>query len=253
MIPPLVSPQLNDCLAIKHGFFSRCGGVSKGFYASLNLRSSSKDDYTNIQENRKRVASFLDLNPENLIFLNQQHYNQVNIVENINTPRFDGDGLVTKISEIGLCIITADCVPVLLADNENKIIGACHSGWKGAFSGIIENTVQKMIDIGASLPNIVAGIGASIDVASYEVGEDFYQKFLQQDASAKDFFKDIKGQKHFNLKEYVAAKLKNCGIKKVDILLNDTFLEEETFFSYRRSTKRAEADYGCQVSVIVIK
>ena len=249
---PLTSPLLSQVDFIKYGFFTRNGGVSTGLYSSLNLRSSSNDSPDNIKQNRQIIADFFSIPSQNLIFLNQQHQNNAHIVTNTSIARFDGDGLVTKTSQIGLCIITADCVPILLFDNTQKIIGACHAGWKGALGGIIENTILKMESLGAKRENIIAAAGACISVESYEVNDDFYQTFLAKDNNGKIFFKTIENQMFFDLKSYVENRLKLSRIKQIDILKNDTFQDTEKFFSYRRSVKNNEADYGCQVSVIIL-
>lgn len=249
----LISPLLSKIPYLEYGFFTRNGGVSTGLYSSLNLRSSSADNLSNIKQNRQIVADYFKLSSENLIFLNQQHHNDVHIVKDIKTQRFDGDGLVTATAQIGLCIITADCIPILLADNHKSIVGACHAGWKGALNGVIENTILKMESLGAERKNITASAGASIGIDSYEVGNDFYHNFISKDNSSERFFKTIGNQKHFDLKSYVGNRLKQNQITNIYISKNDTFLEQNNFFSYRRSFRNNEPDYGCQVSVIVIK
>lgn len=249
ILTPLTSVYLNKITSINHGFFTRKGGVSNGIYASLNLRSSSLDNPDHLRHNRQKMADYFKIPFENLIFLNQQHYNHVHTVEHNPQKRLNGDGLVTKLQQIGLVIITADCIPMLLADPQNKIIGACHVGWKGALSGVIQNTISKMQQLGAETENIIAAMGPAIGVDSYEISKDFYEHFLKQDIKAKVFFKN---KKYFDLKGYALSCLNNAGLTKIEVLANDTFTEKETFFSYRRSFKNQEPDYACQASVIMI-
>lgn len=252
-LAPVKSIFLEEITHINHGFFTRNGGSSNGIYSSLNVRSSSNDNPLSVKTNRQKIADYFNISEKKLFFLNQQHYNFVNFVDENSEGRLDGDGLVTSLSGVGLCIITADCTPVLFADSKNKIIGACHAGWKGALSGIIENTLTKMVAIGAEKANIIAATGPCIGYNSYEVGEPFYNTFLLEDKNANPFFKNINNTKYFDLRAYVAYRIKRCGVRNIDVLPNDTCAESVNFFSYRRSFKNNEQDYGCQVSVIVSK
>lgn len=241
---------------IRHGFFTRNGGVSEGIYGSLNIGAGSDDAPEAVAENKRRVAAQMGVEPERLLTLYQIHSD---IVLTVDSPwpgeRPQADGMVTATPGLALGILSADCVPVLFADPVARVIGACHSGWKGAIAHIPEKTVAAMEALGATRANISAAIGPCIGQVSYEVDEGFYQRFLQEKAENARFFiiSTLKpGHWHFDLPGYVAEGLRNCGVAKTNILAKDTCSQENAFFSYRRKTLRGENDYGRQVSVIVL-
>jgi len=252
----LEANNLKQIKQIKHGFFTRGNGVSKGIYALLNCGIGSLDEKNNVIKNRKLVAKKIGFSAENFAFLYQSHSNDVVVVEKLwrHSKMPKADAMVTKQSGIALGILTADCVPVLFADAKNNVIGAAHAGWQGAFSGIVQNTIQAMIKIGAEIENISCAIGPAIAQKSYQVGIDFKQKFIAQNENNEQYFISSKDIEHFmfDLKKFVFDSAQNSGIKNIDMLDNDTYTEEDNFFSYRRATHKKEPDYGRQVSVIVL-
>jgi len=248
---------LNDLPAVRHGFFCRNGGVSEGLFASLNCGYGSGDDKGHVTENRRRAMAEMDLEGDRLVTAYQVH--SPDVVE-VTRPwaREDApeaDAMVTRERGLALGILTADCVPVLLADAEAGIVGAAHAGWKGALDGVLEATVAAMAGLGALPGRIAAGIGPAISQRSYEVGPEFPAPFLQQDPRNEDFFCPGKreGHFHFDLKGYVARRLAGVGLATIQTLPCDTCAEDQRFFSYRRACHRGEKDYGRGLSAIYLE
>jgi len=236
---------------IKHCFFSRKRGFSKGIYQSLNCGKGSKDNKKNVFRNLSLVSKKMKINQKKLSLMYQTHSNKVIIInkKNKNSKKFNSDALITKMKGFALGVVTADCVPIILYDIRNQIIGCIHAGWKGASSGIIENTVKKFKKLN-SKNKIFASIGPCIGEKSYEVDINFYKKFiLKSKKNAVYFSKKNKDKKLFNLRKYVNDKLIKLNVK-VDHVNHDTFKEKNRFFSYRRSQKLGENDYGRCISVI---
>ena len=229
-----------------HGFFKKTGGHSKGIYCSLNTGRYSDDDPKLIQMNRTAAVKSLSETAK-LIEIHQTHSNIVHIHDGLDTA-VDADAIVTDQNDIALSIVTADCAPVLFADEKANVIGAAHAGWKGAHSGIIENTVNTMCELGASRSNIVAAIGPCISQCSYEVGPEFFKTI-----GIKKYFKKNHKNNHylFDLEMYIYDQLINANISQIDALSIDTYDKNNNFFSYRRKTHMNEEDYGRQISIIL--
>lgn len=239
----------------KYGFFTRQGGVSTGIYHSLNCSYLSNDSNKNIDKNRKIISQKLYSSANSvrpIIIPTQQHTNICKIIDNKFPDKFIADSIITKRDDIILSILTADCAPILLYENKEQIIGAVHAGWKGAQKGIIENTVEQILNIGGKIENISAIIGPCIQQDSYEVGIEFYKEFIKQNPSNKKFFTTINRGKYFNLQAYCSNKIYQIGIRKYDVIEMDTYKNEMDFFSYRRSQHRNEIDYGRQANAILI-
>tara|TARA_X000000368_G_scaffold97451_1_gene74896 strand:- start:33 stop:803 length:771 start_codon:yes stop_codon:yes gene_type:complete len=236
---------------VRHCFFSRKGGFSKGIYRSLNCGKGSRDNKKIIYKNLSLVAKNMKISKKKLSLMNQTHSNKVIIIngKNKNYKRFNSDALITKIRGIALGVVTADCVPIILYDSKNHIIGCIHAGWKGASSGIIKNTIDGFKKLG-SKNKIFASIGPCIGKKSYEIDMDFYYTFLSKSKkNAIYFLKKNNNKKLFNLRKYVHDNLVKLNVK-VDHINHDTFKEKSKFFSYRRSQKLGENDYGRCISVI---
>ncbi|MGE5475169.1 MAG: peptidoglycan editing factor PgeF [Bacteroidales bacterium] len=246
---------LNEVNRIRHGFFTREGGVSQGIYTSLNCGPGSNDDAAAVTENRERAMAMLDLPAEALVTVHQAHTAEVVVV----TQPWPGerpvaDAMVTTTPGLALGILTADCAPVLFTDRRGNVVAAAHAGWKGALGGVLENTVEKMVELGAKKKSIVAAIGPCIGQRSYEVGPDFPAPFMAESDENKDFFAPARREGHwlFDLPGYVSRKLARVGVIDVTRVPADTCRDEARFFSYRRTTLRGEADYGRQLSAILI-
>tara|TARA_X000001036_G_scaffold433932_1_gene472418 strand:+ start:656 stop:1411 length:756 start_codon:yes stop_codon:yes gene_type:complete len=236
---------------IKHCFFSRKGGFSNGIYQSLNCGRGSKDIKKNINKNLYFVSKKMKVSPTKLMLMNQTHSNKVVVIDEKNKKlkRFKSDAIVTKLRGIALGVVTADCVPIILYEPNNQIIGCIHAGWKGALSGIIENTIKKFKKLN-SKNKLFASVGPCIDRKSYEVDIRFYKRFLSKSKRNSYYFvKKNKNRKLFDLRKYVNDKLVKFNVK-VDHVQHDTFKEKDSFFSYRRSQKLNEKDYGRCISVI---
>ena len=236
---------------VKHCFFSRKGGFSKGIYQGLNCGKGSKDNKKNVNKNLALVSKKMKINQKRLSLMHQTHSNKVIIItkKNKNLKKFKSDALITKMKGFALGVVTADCVPIILYVVKNKIIGCVHAGWKGASSGIIENTVKKFKKLN-SKNKIFASIGPCIGVKSYEVDLNFYKRFITKSKNNTTYFlKKNKFKKLFNLRKYVNDKLIKLNIKVYHVN-HDTFKEKSNFFSYRRSQKLKEKDYGRCISVI---
>jgi YfiH family protein len=242
---------------IRHGFFTREGGVSDGIFASLNCGLGSGDDRAKVGENRARAAHSFDLPAERLVTVYQIHSSEAVTVSQPwtveHSPR--ADALVTDKPGIMLGVLAADCAPVLLADPVAKVVGAAHAGWRGAHAGVVDSAVAAMEKLGAQRKNIVAAIGPCIAQASYEVSDEFQAPFLQQDEANARFFAPGKraGKKQFDLPAYLAHRIGRLGLKEVAVSGRDTQAEESDFFSYRRTTLRGERDYGRLLSAIALE
>jgi polyphenol oxidase len=244
------SKKLNKFKKIKHCFFSRKGGFSKGLYKGLNCGRGSKDKKVNILKNLNYVSKKMFTKKNKLILMNQTHSAKVIEVTRSNyKKRINSDALITSVKGLALGVVTADCVPIIVYDFENEIVGCIHAGWKGAFSGIIENTINKIKKIN-SKNKIIASVGPCIGKKSYEVNLRFYQKFLNKaKRNKKYFFHKNKNKKLFNLRKFVADKLIELDVK-IDHVNHDTFREKMNFFSFRRSFKLKQNDYGRCISVV---
>ena len=251
----IAAPLLARCPEIRHGFFGRTGGVSRGLYASLNVGAGSDDRPENVAENRARVASAFDLPPERLFTVHQTHSATVETVDDATVAgRGRADALVTDRAGRLIGVLTADCAPVLLADARNGVVGAAHAGWLGALRGIVDATVDAMEAIGASRGDIAAAVGPAIAQGSYEVGPEFRERFLDDDSANASLFAPSArdGHHRFDLPGYVLVRLAACGIRRRFWTGGDTCARSRRFFSYRRSVKRGEPDYGRQISAIAL-
>ncbi len=241
---------------IRHGFFTRTGGVSQGIYAGLNVGIGSDDDRDRVIENRARVAAWFDLPLERLATVHQVHSPDVVVVDTRSaaSERPKADAMVTNVPGIVLGVLSADCGPILFADAEAGVIGAAHAGWKGALHGVLENTIEAMVSLGADRANITAVLGPSIGPKSYEVGPEFVSNFRSVDPSYDVFFSASTRQDHamFDLPSLTIRRLTDAGVRAENLDL-DTYPDQERFFSYRRTTHAKEPDYGRQISAIAIR
>lgn len=235
---------------LPHGFLGRQGGVSTGIFASLNVGLGSSDDPAAVIENRARAAAAI-LPGAELVTLYQIHSAQVVTVDAPLAERPQGDALVTRKPGLVLGILTADCAPVLFADARAGVVGAAHAGWKGALGGVTDATIAAMEALGAQRADIVAAIGPCIERLSYEVSDAFVVTFTHAEPANERFFSAGRpGHAHFDLEAYVAHRLHAAGIKRVEMLGQDTLSQPARYFSYRRTTLAGEPDYGRQISLI---
>ncbi len=246
---PLQHPRL------RHGFFTRNGGVSTGAFASLNCSLSGKDDAAAVRENRTRAAAKLGLRHHALCGLTQVHGKRVVVAEEAwpEDQRPEADGVVTRRTGLALGIITGDCAPVLFADREAGVIGGAHAGWRGAVLGVLEETIFAMEGLGAARRDVIAVVGPCIHQPSYEVAADLRDAVLAHDPADARFFATGKrdGRWQFDLPGYCAARLSALGIA-VSVLAHDTLADEARFFSHRRNTLAGGGPIGHQLSAIAI-
>jgi polyphenol oxidase len=238
-----------------HAFLGRRGGVSRGIFAGLNCSLGSDDARNKVIENRKRaVAAVL---PGAALARVYQHHSPDVITVTGPIDQFDppkADALVTNLPNILIAVQTADCVPVLFADARAGVVGAAHSGWKGAFTGVNENTIAAMEALGADRARIACAIGPCIAQKSYEVDDGFFRRFAEADPENERFFGSGKpGHHQFDIEGYVASRLAAAGITAVQCFGEDTYSQPDRFFSYRRSCHLNEPGHGGQMSLIGIK
>lgn len=237
---------------LPHGFFTRRGGVSEGAFASLNCSLSGADDPARVAENRALAMEALGLPPAALVGLHQVHGAEVVVAREPwpGTARPRADGVVTDRPDLALGIVTADCGPVLFADAEAGVIGACHAGWRGAVAGICEAVLEAMEGIGAKRERVVAALGPCIRQASYEVGRDLFEA-----AGAPEFFQPglREGHWQFDMAGYIADRLQRAGTGLVQVIDADTQADTERFFSHRRRTLTGGSPIGHQLSAIALR
>lgn len=257
---PKINPILSDILSagsenIVHGFYTRHGGTSEGIYESLNVGPSSGDHPQNVSENRKAIVQHMGLSQDDLVTPWQYHSADVVIAtKHWGNERPKADGIVTNTPNLPIAIVTADCGPVLFCDPKNNIIAATHAGWRGATGGVLEATVDKMIEIGAARENIQTVLGPTISAKNYEIGPEMVDILLSLSPDNESHLSPSLNANHamFDLPGYIVTRL-----KKIDVKANSTghctYEDENRFFSYRRMTHRGEPDYGRQISAIAIR
>lgn len=241
---------------IRHGFFTREGGVSQGIYAALNCGPGSGDDPEAVVENRDRVARRLGWTGADLLSLHQVHSATVVTVEQPWAPgeRPRADAMVTDRPGLVLGVLAADCAPILFADPEARVVGAAHSGWRGAVARIGVATVEAMEQLGARRERIRAVVGPCIGPDSYEVGPDLVAAATAAAPENARFFRPgaPPDRSMFDLKGLIGSHLSALGLAAVRVMPDDTLADEQRFFSYRRTTQRGEPDYGRMISAIVL-
>lgn len=241
---------------IRHGFFTREGGVSDGIYASLNVGLGSRDEHASVVENRRRVADLLEVDADRLVTPYQIHSTTALTVDApwSEDERPKGDAVVTATPGLAIGVATADCGPVLLADTEAGVIGATHAGWRGAFGGVLEATLEAMEALGAKRERTVAVVGPTISQRSYEVGPDFIERFLDANLDNRIYFEPAASPGHamFDLPRYIEDRLTTAGVGTAARLDHCTYRDPRRFYSYRRAQHHNEPDYGRLISAIVI-
>ncbi len=251
----LTIATLNAIAGVRHGFFTRQGGVSEGLYASLNCGPGSGDDPKRVAANRARALQQLGQSPDALTTLHQVHSARAVRVSGAwpDAPP-EADGMVTATPGVVLGVLTADCAPVLLADPQARVIGALHAGWRGTLAGVVEATVTEMAALGAKPSRVVAAVGPCIHLRSYEVGPDLVAPLLDDDPGNKAFLSPSRtGDRFlFDLAAYVMSRLERAGLRELVSTPCDTYAEAERFFSYRRARHLGEPDYGRQLSAILL-
>lgn len=248
-LKPITHPLLEG---IPHGFFTREGGVSEGLYASLNCGVGSGDDKEAVAENRARVAAHFGQPGSAVRTLHQIHSATAIMAGPVppeGWPRADAQ--VTREKSVVLGALGADCAPVLFADPEAGLVAAAHAGWRGAFDGIIEATVARLSEAGAARHRLRAVVGPCISQRAYEVGQEFLERFMDEDPAFSRFFSGgPSGKPHFDLPGFCLDRLREAGVEACAWTGHCTYSDERRFFSYRRATHRGEGDYGRLIGAI---
>lgn len=253
--PPFLTSALLATPGVKHGFFSREGGVSKGAFASLNTGFGSGDDQDNVAENRARCAAILGVEFDRLLTANQTHSPDVIVVSGpwAGAPE-KADGLVTATPGLAIGVLAADCMPWLLVDPEAKIIGAAHAGWRGALAGVLENTVAEMTRLGAKEGRIRTAVGPCLRQPNFEVGLDLADAFAAKYPGSQQFFErgDAREKRRLDLAGFGAWRLQECGVSQIDNIDQCTLAEPEKYFSYRAMKRAGGSKYGRNLSAIAL-
>lgn len=249
----LTSPLL-EIPGVRHAFFTRRGGVSRGLYASLNLGPGSGDDPAAVAENQSRAAAALGLPATGLSVAYQVHSAIVHVADRpFGDARPQGDGVATRTPGVLCGALAADCAPVLMADPQARVVSAVHAGWRGALAGVIEAGVAAMTGLGARPDRIIAVIGPCIGPASYEVGPEFRDQVTVENAASEAFFAAGEGDRlRFDLPAYALARLGRAGVTKAEWIGADTYPDDERFYSNRRALHRGEPDFGRLLSAIAL-
>ena len=242
----------DDLLAdVTHGFFTRKGGASSGVFAGLNCGFGSSDQHDIVAINRSRVAEALGGASTDMVGVHQIHSADVVTVTSPTSDKPKADAMVTATAGITLSVLTADCQPVLFADTSAGVIGAAHAGWQGALGGVLENTIDAMVTLGAQRDNIVAVIGPCISQRAYEVGPEFAERFIDMDRDNARFFAQGDGDRmQFDLPTFGLARLRGAGIKDAAWTRHCTYADPSRFYSYRRSVHDEDVDYGRLIAAI---
>jgi YfiH family protein len=256
MLEPIQAQCLASLPGLRHGFFTRKGGVSGLLYSSLNCGPGSSDEPSHVGENRARVAKHLGAAEPEVVTLYQTHSATALAVEGPfpANGRPKADALVTRTPGLAIGALTADCAPVLFADPEARVVGAAHAGWRGAAAGILEAAIAEMERLGGRRARIFAAIGPSINQAAYEVGPEFKAALIDGNLDNARFFdqSEPNARPHFDLPGYVESRLGAAGLAGIERQSPCTYANESLFYSFRRSKHRGEADYGRQISAIVV-
>ncbi len=253
-LQPITHPLLERA-GVRHGFFTRRGGVSTGLYEGLNTGLGSSDDPAHVTENRRRIAAHLGGGPDDLAACYQVHSAITRVAEGPWAgDRPEGDAVVTAATGVIPGVLTADCAPVLLADGEARVVGAVHAGWKGALGGVVHSAVAGMEALGARPGRIVAVVGPCIAQASYEVGADFLERFAHHDPGSERFFAAgaAADRRMFDLPGFVLWRLEQAGVGEAAWTGHDTCADEAAFYSNRRAFQRGEPDFGRLMSAIAL-
>jgi polyphenol oxidase len=246
---------LLDGAGIRHGFFTRGGGVSQSLYQGLNVGSGSNDDAAAVLENRRRAANFIAPETDTIITPWQVHSPDAVMADRpFQGDKPKADGIVTATPGLVIGVVTADCGPILFSDPKAGVVGAAHAGWKGAMDGVLENTIAAMEKLGARREDMRAVLGPSISQRNYEVGPEFVSAFLAKDSGFRRFFipSTRRGHSMFDLRGFTLHRLQAAGVE-CSMTDDCTYADEGNFYSYRRATHRKEADYGRQLSAISIR
>jgi len=252
--PALHSPRLAELPGIRHAFFTRRGGVSRGVYETLNVGRGSGDEPAAVEENRLRITTWFGVEPAALRTVYQTHSTVAHVADAVWTEPPEGDAVITATPGLVCGAMSADCAPILIADAEARVVASVHAGWRGAIGGVVAAAVAAMETLGARPERMVAAVGPCIGPESYEVGLDFLDRFIAETPTNARFFRPgaRDDKRLFDLPAYVLLRLADAGVNNAEWIGRDTCAEESMFFSNRRAVLRGEPDYGRLLSAIML-
>jgi YfiH family protein len=255
-LPVIQSPRLAVLPGIRHAFFTRQGGVSTGIYEGLNVGRGSKDAPEDVIENRRRAAAWFGAPAEALNTCYQIHSARAVVAQGPwDAERPEGDAVATQVVGLVCGALAADCAPVLFADATARVVAAAHAGWQGALNGVVADTVERMVALGAQRDRIVAAVGPCIGPQSYEVGPEYVARFLAADPRHQSWFRPVSDSDRalFDLPGFVLSRLAEAGVVQSEWIGRDTCTEPDWFYSNRRAFKQGEPDYGRLLSAIMLE
>ena len=236
----------------KHGFFTRLHGLSKKQFKSLNCSSSNEDDKKNVNGNRLIAIKNLNLNKKKLILIKQTHSSKVIRINEANLDqKIEADGVITSLNNVVLGILTADCAPIIIYDDQNKFVCNLHSGWKGSLNNISEKAIKLFDKYNIKRKNLIAIVGPCLGAKNYEVDKNFQQKFIKKNLKYAKFFRNKNAIKsYFNLRALINYQLSELGLKKIYNINRDTYSNDNLFFSHRRTRHKGQKTTGRLINLI---
>lgn len=227
---------------------TRCGGVSKGNYASFNCTPYTGDDAEHVQRNQELLCNSMPCRPQELVIPFQTHSTRVEVIDeqylhaslHERKAMLQGvDALITREPGCCICVSTADCIPILLYDRAHQAIAVVHAGWRGTVNFILKHTLNKMQALyGTKGEDVIACIGPGISLPAFEVGEEVYEAF-RTNGFAMDYISEWKPETHKHHIDLWAAnrmQLLDFGIPDEQVETSGicTYTKHEEFFSARR-------------------
>ena len=224
-VPTLQSPLLAGLPGVRHGFFTRAGGVSDGLYASLNVGLGSGDDQDAVVENRARAAAAFGAAPQDLLTAYQVHSALAVTADAPFVERPKADAVATRTPGLICGALAADCAPVLIVDPDARVVAAAHAGWRGALGGVVAAAVRAMTELGADPARMRAAVGPCIGPESYEVGLEFLQAFTAAAGDNARFFRPgaQDDRRLFDLPGFVLERLRAAGVGEAEWIGADTY------------------------------
>ena len=231
-------------------FFTRNGGVSKKNFSSLNCAFNKGDIEINVKKNREYVHKKF-CSKKKIVLINQVHSNKIFFVDKITNQTLTGDGIISKRKDLILGVLTADCAPIVILGK--KYFGIIHAGWKGVFSGIIENAINLFIKKGECEEDIFVDVGPHLRKNSFEVKNDFLLNSKKQQINLEKYVSSIKKKLYFDFSLFITDKIMNFGIDNFNISKIDTYQNNRDFYSFRYYFQKGIKNCGRQISLVSIK
>lgn len=212
---------------------TRRGGVGTGAWSSFTLGAPADADEAGLSINRRRLRRLLDL-PTEPIWLRQVHGNRCVELDGSESPdRIEADAAWTARPGVVCAVLTADCLPVAVADRSGRAVGVAHAGWRGLVNGVIEALVAALP---ADPPDLVAWLGPAIGPAAFEVGPEVRDAFVSADPGATTAFQPGAGDRwHADFYELARRRLRALGVQSIEGGGFCTLSDPERFFSHRRT------------------